>query len=102
MGELHLEIIEGRIKTEKGLEVKTGPPIVVYRESIAKESPEIETRTPNGHNIFYFSMEPLEDNIYDSIQSGVLPEQRLKKRAEDVWKKLSELGVSNDEARQYR
>ncbi len=102
MGELHLEIIEGRIKTEKGLEVKTGNPIVVYRESIAKASPEVEVRTPNGHNIFFVSMEPLEDKVHDAIESGILPEMRLKKKAEDVWKKLAELGISNDEARQYQ
>ena len=42
MGELHLEIIEGRIKSEKGLDVKMGAPIVVYRESIAKDSAKIE------------------------------------------------------------
>src|SRR3989338_226915 len=102
MGELHLEIIEGRIKTEKGLDVKMVSPIVVYRESIAKDSGELEVRTPNGHNIFYFSMEPLENDIYNAIQNGVLPETRLKKKAEDVWNKLSELGISNEEARQYR
>ncbi len=102
MGELHLEIIEGRIKSEKGLEVKTGPPIVVYRESVAKVSDEIETRTPNGHNIFYFSMEPLENEVYDAIERGELPEGKLRKRAEEVWKKLGELGISNDEARQYQ
>ena len=33
MGELHLEIIENRIKTEKGVDVKTSAPIVVYRET---------------------------------------------------------------------
>ena len=102
MGELHLEIIEGRIKTEKGLEVKTGPPIVVYRESIAKPCDEIEVRTPNGHNIFFFSMEPLETEVYAVIEQGIIPEGRLKKRAEEVWKKLSEVGVSNEEARRYR
>jgi len=31
-----------------------------------------------------------------------LSEGRLKKRAEDVWKKLNELGIDNDEARQYQ
>jgi len=102
MGELHLEIIEGRIKTEKGLEIKMGAPIVVYRETIAKESPVIEVRTPNGHNIFEFSVEPLEDEIYESFEKGELPEMRLKKRAEEVWEKLSELGMSNDEARQVK
>ena len=42
MGELHLEIIENRIITEKGVEVKTSPPIVVYREAITKKSPVTE------------------------------------------------------------
>ncbi|MBI2632184.1 elongation factor EF-2 [Candidatus Pacearchaeota archaeon] len=102
MGELHLEIIEGRIKTEKGLEVKMGSPIVVYRESIAKTSPEVEVRTPNGHNIFFFSMEPLENEVYDAIERGEIPEMRLKKKAEEMWKKLSSLGISNEEARQYQ
>ncbi len=102
MGELHLEIIEGRIKTEKGLEVKTGEPIVVYRESVTKESDEVEVRTPNGHNILFFSIEPLEDEVYNAIERGEIPEGKLRKKAEEVWKKLSELGISNDEAREYK
>jgi elongation factor 2 len=102
MGELHLEIIENRIKTEKGLEVKTGSPIVVYRETVTKASPPMEVRTPNGHNIFFFSAEPLEDNVFEAIENAELPETRLKKKPEEVWKKLSELGISNEEARQYR
>ena len=102
MGELHLEIIEGRIKTEKGLDVKMGHPIVVYRESVARNSGIVETRTPNGHNILFLSVEPLEDQIYDAIEKGELPEGKLRKKPEDIWKKLSELGMSNDEARQYK
>lgn len=102
MGELHLEIIEGRIKNEKGLDVRMGAPIVVYRESIAKNSGEIEARTPNGHNVFYFRMEPLEDSVYNAIEKGELSEGRIKKKAEDVWKKLTSLGLSNEEARQYQ
>lgn len=102
MGELHLEIIEGRIKNEKGLEVKTGAPIVVYRESVHKKSNTVEVRTPNGHNIFFFSIEPLEDEVYNAIEQGSLPEGKIKKKAEEMWKKLSDLGISNDEARQYK
>jgi elongation factor 2 len=102
MGELHLEIIEGRIKSERGLEVKTGPPIVVYRETVGKQSPVVEVRTPNGHNIFYISVEPLEDAVFQAIDRGELPETKLKKKAEDVWKKLEALGVSSDEAREYK
>ncbi len=102
MGELHLEIIEGRIKNEKGLEVKMGSPIVVYRESVAKKSPIVEVRTPNGHNILFFSIEPLEEEVYSAIERGDLSEGKIRKKAEEVWKKLSELGISNEEARQYK
>jgi elongation factor 2 len=102
MGELHLEIIENRIKTEKGLEIKMGHPIVVYRETVARQSGPVEVRTPNGHNILFFSMEPLEEEVYNAIDRGELPEGKLRKKPEEVWKKLSELGISNDEARQYR
>ncbi|MFH1803057.1 MAG: elongation factor EF-2 [archaeon] len=102
MGELHLEIIENRIKSEKGLPVKTGPPIVVYRETVTKASDVIEARTPNGHNILYFSIEPLEDSVYEAVEKGELPEERMKKRAELVWETLSKCGMSNDEARQVR
>jgi elongation factor 2 len=102
MGELHLEIIENRIKTEKGLQVKMGAPIVVYRETVTKESPTLEVRTPNGHNIIFFSIEPLEEEVYKAIEKGELPEERMKKRAEQTWAQLSNYGVSNDEARQYK
>jgi elongation factor 2 len=103
MGELHLEVLENRIKTEKNLAVKTGPPIIVYRETISKESETpVESRSPNGHNILYFSIEPLEDEVYEAIQSGEIPEKRLKKKDEDVWATLSEKGLSNDEARQIK
>ncbi|MEI6849483.1 MAG: elongation factor EF-2 [archaeon] len=102
MGELHLEIIEGRIKTEKGLDVKMGSPIVVYRESMTKDSGELETRTPNGHNILFVSMEPLEDSVYGAIERNEIPEGRVKKKAEDLWKKLNACGLTNEEARQYQ
>jgi len=102
MGELHLEIIENRIKTEKGVNVRTGEPIVVYRETVTKESEAVEVRTPNGHNIFVFSIEPLEDAVYEAIEKDELPETKLKKKNEDVWNKLASLGISNDEARQYK
>ena len=34
MGELHLEIVTGRIKRDKGVEIVTSEPIVVYRETV--------------------------------------------------------------------
>ncbi len=102
MGELHLEIIEDRIKSEKGLEVKTSPPIVVYRETVEKQGPSIEGRSPNKHNSFYIEVAPLEDNIYEAIKSGDLPETRVKKKSTVVADALSALGWSGDEIRNVR
>nr|HVY01769.1 elongation factor EF-2 [Candidatus Nanoarchaeia archaeon] len=35
-------------------------------------------------------------------EKGDLPEGRVKKKAEDLWKKLNALGLTNEEARQYQ
>ena len=102
MGELHLEIIENRIKTEKGLDVKTSQPIIVYRETIGKESPAIEGRSPNKHNSFYMKVEVLEDNVYEAIKSGELREGKVKKKSEDIFNIFSELGWSGDMIRNVR
>jgi len=102
MGELHLEIIENRIRSEKGLEVKTSPPIVVYRETVGKESPSMEGRSPNKHNSFFIMVEPLEDNIYNAIQRGDLPEGRVKKKNKDIFDILSNLGWDGNTIRNVR
>ena len=103
MGELHLEITENRIKSEKGLEVKTSAPIIVYRETVAKKSEKaFEGRSPNKHNSFYIEVAPLEDNIYNAIQQGDLPEGRIKKKSEAATTALINLGWSGDEIRNVR
>jgi len=102
MGELHLEIIENRIKTEKGVDVKTSQPIVVYRETVAHEGEVGEGKSPNKHNLFFIKVEPLEAPVYEAIRKAELPEGRIKKKSEEIWNKLNECGISNDEARQYR
>jgi elongation factor 2 len=103
MGELHLEIIENRIKTEKGLEVKTSNPIVVYRESVGKSSGEaFEGRSPNKHNSFFIKVEPLDEELCKLIENGDLPEGRMKKRNESVVSTLSKIGWGSDEIRNVK
>ena len=102
MGELHLEIIENRIKTEKGLDVKTSAPIIVYRETVGKESPTAEGRSPNKHNGFFMVVEPLEENVYEAIKSGDLREGRIKKKSQDAVESLTKLGWSGDMIRDVR
>jgi elongation factor 2 len=95
MGELHLEVIENRIKTEKGIEVKTSQPIVVYREAIGKPSPEMEGKSPNKHNKLYFKVEPIDDATYDLIKKGEIREGRIKKKDLDMRDKLVGAGWDN-------
>jgi len=103
MGELHLEIIENRIKSEKGLEIEMGPPIIVYRESVAKANAEPAVgRSPNKHNDFFITVEPLEDNVTEAIAAGNLPIGRIKKKDKTLNESLVALGISRDEAQQYR
>jgi len=99
MGELHLEVIENRIKTEKGVEIQTSPPLVVYRETVSRKSPEAEGKTPNKHNIFVFTVEPVSDNVYDAIKKGEIQEGRFKKKDQDLWSKFISLGFDAKEAR---
>ncbi len=102
MGELHLEIIENRIKSEKGLPVKTSAPIIVYRETVGKESDAVEGRSPNKHNSFYIKVAPLEDEVYDAIKSGEISEGRVKKKSKEILEKFSGLGWDNDTVRNLR
>ena len=98
MGELHLEIIENRIVTEKNVEVITSPPIVVYRESLTKTSAEVEGKTPNKHNKFYFVVEPLNPAIAQMIKDGRVPEGRMKKKNLEIRDALVETGMDTKEA----
>ena len=102
MGELHLEIIENRIRTEKGLEVKTSQPIIVYRETVTKASEPMEGRSPNKHNSFFMKVEPLEDDVYQAIREGILPESRIKKKSQILSEALSKLGWDGDSIRGVR
>ncbi|MCX6750675.1 MAG: elongation factor EF-2, partial [Candidatus Pacearchaeota archaeon] len=92
-----------RIKTEKGLEVKTSNPIVVYRESVGKSSGEaFEGRSPNKHNSFFIKVEPLDEELCKLIEDGELPEGRMKKRNEAVVSTLSKIGWGSDEIRNVK
>jgi elongation factor 2 len=102
MGELHLEIIENRIKTEKGLDVESGSPIVVFRESVNKLSNPAEGRSPNKHNSFFITVEPLENSVSEFISEGKIPSGRIKKKDKTLDETLVSLGISRDEAQQYR
>jgi len=94
MGELHLEVIENRIKTEKGVEVVTSNPIVVYRESVTKKAPQpFEGKSPNKHNKLYFLVEPVPEAVAERIKKEEVPEGRVKKKDVKFRDKFVEAGM---------
>jgi elongation factor 2 len=99
MGELHLEVIENRIITEKNVKISTSPPIVVYRETVTKPSSgEVEGKSPNKHNKFYFTVEPVPEGISNAIKEGKIKEGRVKKKDSELRDALVEAGMDSKEA----
>lgn len=102
MGELHLEIIENRIKTERGFDIRTSQPIVVYRETLQKKSTEFEGKSPNKHNKFYFIVEPIEEELYNLIRAGELPTGRLKKIDPSLYPLFERAGYIAKDAKKIK
>jgi len=100
LGELHLEAkVENKLK-EWQIDVEMSKPIVVYRETIFEKSPEIEGKSPNKHNKFYFIVEPIEEAVYKAMLNGDVPSNlEVKTKHVELFKKLSELGMDYDEAK---
>ncbi|MBN1159695.1 MAG: elongation factor EF-2 [Candidatus Diapherotrites archaeon] len=101
MGELHLEVTKYRIEHDNGIPVKTSPPIVVYKESVDAVSPEIVGKSPNKHNKFHFTVEPLPEAIAKALAEGEISEgkEKNKDKIQERVNKLVELGMDRDEAK---
>jgi elongation factor 2 len=99
MGELHLEIITGRIKRDKGVEIVTSPPIVVYRETPTAKATSVEGKSPNRHNRFYVDLEPLDDTFVQMIKNGDVSMNQPALERRDA---LVAAGMDKDEAKSVR
>ena len=99
LGELHIEAKVERPLKEKDIDVKTSPPIVVYKESARKSGPEIEGKSSNKHNKFYMTVEPLEDEVKKAIQDDKIPSENISKQKDKVQEKALEYGLPKDEAK---
>ena len=97
MGELHLEVIGVRINN-KGVDINTSEPIVVYRETVAgKTANPVEGKSPNKHNRLYLEVAPLEDSLFQAMQNGDIKEGKIKDKEEA--QKFIEHGLDKEEAR---
>ncbi|MDD3573957.1 elongation factor EF-2 [Methanospirillum sp.] len=100
MGELHLEIITGRIKRDKGVEIITSEPIVVYRETITQELTDaVEGKSPNRHNRFYFTLHPLPVHVVDMIKKNEISMNQESLERRDTMLKA---GFDKEEAKSVK
>lgn len=96
MGELHLEIIEYKIRNERGVEIESSPPLVVYLETIDKKGPVLEGKSPNKHNKFKINAEPLEESVLAAMREGKINE---KMKGKELIEALVEAGFPRNEAK---
>jgi elongation factor 2 len=96
MGELHLDVTVTRLQRDRGVELKTSPPIVVYRESVGGRAGPVEGKSPNHHNRFYIEFEPLEPGVIEALKEG-----KISMKMEEVERRkiLLEKGMEKDEAK---
>jgi elongation factor 2 len=69
-GELHLEVITQRMERNQGIPVNTGEPIVVFREALTTHTDTVEGISPNRHNRFYISAQPLTEELTETLRKG--------------------------------
>ncbi len=99
MGELHLEIIEHKIKNEMGIDIIVSSPLVVYAETVKGVTPNpVESKSPNKHNRFYIVVERLPEQVRKWIEEQGFSGQKIK-NPKYVAEKLIELGVDREEAK---
>ena len=97
MGELHLEVIETKLRNEYKIPITTSEPIVVYRETIERSVDNVEGKSPNKHTRFMINIAPLEPEVVKLIEEGTL--KAGKPKGKSHWEVLIEAGMSREEAR---
>ncbi len=99
MGELHLEITQYKIEKDNNIPITVSPPIVVYYETVTKESPTIEGKTPNKHNKFKISVDPIEGEMLEKLRKIKFNGKIRPNKDLDVVKKLQEAGFGTDDSK---
>lgn len=98
MGELHLEVVAGRIRRDRHLEITTSKPLVVYRETVSTHAGPVEGKSPNRHNRFYVVIEPLEPTVVNLIKNNEVSMRQQEVERRDI---LMKAGLTKDEAKSF-
>jgi elongation factor 2 len=98
MGELHLEVTRHRVEHDHKIEIDVSPPIVVYHETITKESPVLEGKSPNKHNKFQIMVELIPEDVLPKLAEAKLS-GKVKPKDKDSIARFDEMGFTRDIAR---
>jgi len=79
------------------LKIIASKPIVVYRESVARQGVVVMGKSPNKHNKFWVQVEPLEEKVIGLIDKGEVSEEINRKQTAAILQKG--VGWSAEEAR---
>lgn len=97
LGELHLEIIETKLRDDYKVPIITSEPIVVYRETIEGKAEEVLGKAPNRHSKFYVTTERIEQGVLDLLESGTIKEGKPK--GKQYLEDLVKAGMPREQAR---
>jgi len=73
-GELHLEICLNDLVNEYGgIEIIKSDPVVPYKETVTTASSQTcFAKSPNKHNKFYVTSEPMHEELVNDIEGGII------------------------------
>jgi elongation factor 2 len=98
MGELHLEIIETKLRDDFAIPITTSEPIVVYHETIEASVGPIEAKAPNKHSKFYINIEPMPESVQKAIDTGAIREGKPK--GQQAIEAMIEAGLARAKAKE--
>jgi len=98
MGELHLEVAQARIEIDHKVPIDVSEPIVVYRETINKQSPEYEGKSPNKHNKLKLQIEPIPKEMLEKLVELKLNAD-IRPKDKELMAKLEVIGFEKDYAK---
>jgi len=98
LGELHIEAKIERHLEEKGIDINVSEPIVVFREGIEDESPEVSGKSPNRHNELVMSVEPLPESVRKFLKEDYKEVKMQADEEQEIKEAMIDAGLSRDEA----
>jgi elongation factor 2 len=98
LGELHIEAKIERHLEEQGIDIEVSEPIVVFREGIEEESPEVSGKSPNRHNELVMSVEPLPESVRKFLKEDYKEVKMQADEDHEIKEALIEAGLDKEDA----